>query len=241
ALFIARFIDRNNTESGDPIAYLDTKVVDIGSSGRFIDKPWMAVAPMTNGGQCTVDGQTFAAQNVYLAYSILVGGDNNIRTKIMFTRSTDCGNTWATPQKLSETYSINQGVNIAVDPSNGNNVYIAWRRFAGGDDPDSIIIAKSTNAGGSFTKGTVVTNIAQPFDQGTTGARIRTNAYPAIAVDNTGRVYVAFSQRNAAGDAQVVLMSSADGLTNWSAPMAVAAIGGGTSNGRGHQFMPAMT
>src|SRR5438128_10050080 len=197
AVFVSRFIDRNNTESGDPIAFLDTKLIDKGSSGQFDDKEWIAVAPMTNGGQCTVDGQTFAAQNVYLAYSILVGGDNNIRTKIMFTRSTDCGNTWASPQKLSETYSINQGVNVAVDPSNGNNVYVAWRRFKGGNDPDSIIIAKSTNAGGSFTKGTVVTDIAQPFDQGTTGASIRTNAHPVAAVAILGRVEVACSQGSA--------------------------------------------
>ena len=240
AVFMARFIDRNNVEAGDPIAFLGTKVIDKGSSGQFIDKPWIAVAPMTNGGQCTVDGQTFAAQNVYLAYSILVGNDNNIRTKIMFTRSTDCGNTWAAPQKLSETFSINQGVNIAVDPSNGNNVYVVWRRFAGGNDPNSIVVAKSANAGGTFTKGLVVGNIAQPFDQITKGAEIRTNAYPTVAVDNSGRVYVAFSQRNAAGDATVNITTSADGFTNWSVLAAVAPIVGGTSNGRGHQFMPSM-
>jgi hypothetical protein len=240
-VFIARFIDRNNTESGDPIAFLGTKMIDKGTAGQFIDKPWIAVAPMTNGGQCTVDGQTFPAQNVYLAYTVLVGNDNNIRTKMMFTRSTDCGNTWASPQKLSETFSINQGASVAVDPSNGNNVYVAWRRFQGGNDLNSIIIAKSTNAGGSFTKGTVVPNIANPFDQSTGGAQIRTNAYPTMAIDNTGRVYVAFAQRNGLGDGQIFITNSADGFNNWSAPAVVAPIVGGSSLGRGHQFMPAMT
>ncbi len=240
AVFVSRFIDRNNTEAGDPIAYLDTKLIDKGTAGQFVDKPWIAVAPMTNGGRCTVDGQTFAAQNVYFAYTILVGGDKNVRTKIMFTRSTDCGNTWATPQKLSETFATNQGVNIAVDPSNGDNVYVVWRRFAGGNDPDSVIIAKSTNAGDTFTKGLVLPNIAQPFDQKTTGVAIRSNAYPTMAVDNTGRVYVAFSQRNGMGDGTIYITNSADGLTNWSAPVAVGPIAGGTSNGRGHQFQPAM-
>ncbi|HEY8711499.1 MAG TPA: sialidase family protein, partial [Thermoanaerobaculia bacterium] len=143
-VFVARFIDNNNTETGDPVAYLDTKLLDQGTAGQFIDKPWFAVAPMTNGGQCTVSGQTFPSQNLYLAYSVFVGNDNNIRTKIMFTQSTDCGATWALPQKLSESYAINQGVNIAVDPTSGA-VYVVWRRFHGGTDPDSIIIAKSTN------------------------------------------------------------------------------------------------
>src|SRR6266540_4752658 len=240
AVFVARFIDRNNTESGDPIAYLDTKLIDKGSSGQFTDKPWIAVAPMTNGMQCSGDGQTFAAQNVYMAYTILVGNDNNIRTKVMFAKSTNCGATWD-PIKLSETYAINQGASVAVDPLSGA-VYVAWRRFAGGNDPNSIIIVKSTNGGVSFSKGVVVSNIAYPFDQGTTGAAIRTNAYPAMAVDNSGRVYLAWSQRASANDdGRIVISSSADRQTGWSPPTDVAPIVGGTSNGRGHQFMPAMT
>src|SRR5713226_9938529 len=32
-VFVARFIDRNNTEIGNPIAYLDTKLLDQGTSG----------------------------------------------------------------------------------------------------------------------------------------------------------------------------------------------------------------
>jgi hypothetical protein len=239
-VFVARFIDNNNTETGDPVAYLDTKLIDQGTAGQFIDKPWFAVAPMTNGGQCTVNGQMFAAQNLYLAYSVFVGNDNNIRTKIMFTRSTDCGATWAGPQKLSESLAINQGVNIAVDPTSGA-VYAAWRRFHGGNDPDSIIIAKSTNGGATFTKGSVVTNIT-PFEQGTSAAAVRTNAYAAMAVDGTGRVYIAWSQRDAlTNDGRLVLINSADGLTGWSSPLPVAPPQAGTSNGRGHQFMPAMT
>ena len=157
-VFLTRFMDKNNTEVSDSIVAIDQKLIDKGASGQFIDKPSFAVAPMSNGGQCTVAGQTFAAQNLYLAYTIFVGNDNNIRSKIMFARSTDCGVTWTT-QKLSETYSINQASNIVVDPNSGA-VYVVWRRFAGGNDPNSIILAKSTNAGVSFTKGAVVTNIA---------------------------------------------------------------------------------
>ncbi len=232
-VFVARFIDNNNSEVSDPIAYLDTKLIDKGTSGQFIDKPWFAVDPKPNGLQCMVAGQTFPAQNLYLAYTIFVGGDNNIRTKMMFTRSGDCGATWGTPAKLSETFPINQGASIATDSVNGN-VYVAWRRFAGGNDPNSIIIAKSTDQGATFTKGMVVTNIT-PFEQGTTVAAIRTNAYPAMAVDKNGRIYIAWSQRTANGDGRIALISSTDAVT-WTAPIQVD-----TAAARGHQFMPTMT
>jgi len=56
-VFLSRFIDNNNKENGDPthtngslttlaptdpIQYLGTVVVDSGTSGQFLDKPWIA-------------------------------------------------------------------------------------------------------------------------------------------------------------------------------------------------------
>ncbi|HEY8131519.1 MAG TPA: hypothetical protein VII12_06470 [Thermoanaerobaculia bacterium] len=232
-VFVARFIDSNRTEVGDPIEYVDTQLVDKGTSGQFIDKPWLFVSPLPNAGQCTVNGQTFPAQNIYLAYSVFVGNDNNIRTKIMFAKSANCGATWD-PIKLSETYSINQGATLAFDSTSGA-IYAIWRRFHGGSDLDSIIMAKSTNGGSTFTKGTVVTNIT-PFEQGTTTAAVRTNAYPTAVVDDSGRLHIAWSQRDANGFGRIMLITSTDGGTSWSAPRQVD-----NSSASGHQFMPAMT
>jgi len=39
AIFVARFIDNNNTEVGDPIRYLESTIVDTSSQGQFSDKP----------------------------------------------------------------------------------------------------------------------------------------------------------------------------------------------------------
>jgi hypothetical protein len=232
-VFMARFIDNNNSEVSDPVAYLDTKLIDKGTPGQFIDKPWFAIAKQTNGGQCTISGQTFAAQNIYLAYSVLLGDSKNVHTKMMFTRSTDCGATWDRAIKLSESFHINQGATIATDLSGA--VYVIWRRFQGNNDPHSIIMAKSTDQGRSFTKGMVVTNIT-PFEQGTTTTAVRTNAYPTAAVDDSGRLHVAWSQRDVNGDGRIVLITSTDGGTSWSAPRQVD-----NSPDRGHQFMPSMT
>jgi hypothetical protein len=44
AVFVSRFIDNNNKENGEPIAYLGTSVVAREAGEKFLDKPWLAVA-----------------------------------------------------------------------------------------------------------------------------------------------------------------------------------------------------
>jgi hypothetical protein len=78
------------------------------------------------------------------------------------------------------------------------------------------------------------------LDQGTTGFSFRTNAYPTMAVDGTGRVYIAWAERGFAqarpdpvtGDARILIATSANGL-DYSAPVVVD-----DGPHPGHQFMP---
>jgi hypothetical protein len=58
SLFLARFIDNNNVEGGDSIKYLDTRIIDVGTSGQFIDMPRIAVDVPRGTGTVTIDGQT---------------------------------------------------------------------------------------------------------------------------------------------------------------------------------------
>jgi hypothetical protein len=263
AIFLSRLQDQNSKENGDAtqgrdtIAYLDTKLIDTGTSGQFLDKPWLAVDVPRNGSGATTcsftppggAAQSFVGGNVYMTWSRFTGSTS---TKIMFTRSLDCGKTWSNPTKLSESNSINQGTNIAVDPTNGA-VYVAWRRFATSSQPDAIIVAKSTDFGKTFaSKNTFQVATISPLDQGTSGTQFRTNALPSIAVSvdsaNVSRVHVAWAQRNGTNqDAQIVLSTSTDGST-WSVPQPVDAspITDDTtptpnSFSRGHQFMPQLT
>ena len=133
--------------------------------------------------------------------------------------------------KISESFKLNQGTVLAVSPTDGA-VYVAWRQFATTNVPDGIIIAKSTDGGRSFSKGTSIATI-QPFDQGSTPFSFRTNAYPTMAIDGSGRVYVAWSQRGVGpgGDARIMASMSSDGV-NWTAPGVVD-----RSPERGHQIM----
>lgn len=236
-IFVSRFIDNNNSERQDTIQYLNTVVITGGTAGQLIDKPWLGVdIPRTGAGQCQIGTQSFPAGNVYLGYSTFLGTDpsNNPHTAIMFARSGDCGATW-TLTKISESFKLNQGTVVAISPLTGA-IYVAWRQFATTNSPDGIVVAKSTDGGRSFTKGTLVAAI-NPFDQASTLISFRTNAFPTMAIDGNDRVYIGWSQRGVGpgGDARIMTTMSADGTT-WTTPTPVDA-----SPARGHQIMPAMS
>ncbi len=246
AVFVSRFIDENNADSGNSIQYIDTVPVASVSGSVFVDKPWLAVdvprsgsqsclmnAPQPGGGTVSV---AIASGNLYVAYTTFAN-DTLPPAQIQFSRSTDCGSTWSKPVPLSDA-TVNQGANIAIDPVSGT-VYVAWRRFQNGALSDAILMTQSADGGQTFSPPVVVASI-NPFDQGTTDFSFRSNDYPTLAVDGAGRVYVAWSQRGAGQpasgrDARVVLSTSHDGV-NWTAPAPVNDFAG-----RGHQYMPAMT
>lgn len=203
-VFVARFQDLNNKGNSDPFRYLSTRLVQTGTSGQFLDKPWIAVdvpRPGTTIGSatCTIDGATFTSGHVYLVYSVFLGTKpaNNPHSQISFSRSADCGSTWTRPIKLSESYNLNQGTVAAIDPATGA-LYIAWRQIASGSDPDAILWTVSTDGGRTFAKAARAFTYpaGDAFDQGATSTSFRTIALPALAVDKNGRVFLAFSQRN---------------------------------------------
>jgi len=269
AVFVSRFIDNNNKENVDTTAYIDTQIQVRGSSGQFIDKPWLAVdvpyqeAPSIpiNLPDPDIDTQYVTRCNVYLAYSVFLGNpDLNIRTKVYFARSTDSGMTWQKPTKLTETQHISQGAVIAVDPRGNGHVWVAWRRFAHINNigqiiqPDAIVVVKSEDGGATFTKPHVVAELVPwfppsdegVFDQPTTAVSFRTNDYPTMAVDHNGTAYIAWTQRGLGptpivGEARIVMTASSDGV-NWSTPaQAICDDEPIIPDPPGHQLMPQLT
>jgi sugar lactone lactonase YvrE len=84
-----------------------------------------------------------------------------------------------------------------------------------------------------------------PFDQPSTQnptPAFRTNSYPIIAVDESGHVYLAWSQRGVglSGGARIMLSSSYFGY-DWSLPQPVANVDENGSPFLGHQIMPSMS
>jgi hypothetical protein len=246
AVFVARYADFNNREKVEeivdeatsqrrlvgPIEYLDTRLVDGGNPGQFIDMPNMAV-DVPRGSA------TFG--NVYLAYTVFLGNTNlQVRSRIVLVRSTDGGATWSGPVKLTESQHIIQRPVIAVDPSDptGNTIYVVFRRFAFGNAAGGIVYVKSTDGGLSFTKPVDVATLLYPFDQYTDVKSFRTNSYPTMAIDGNGTAYVAWAQRGSPdGQARIVISYMPKNTLVWSTPQIVDP----SSPVDGHQFMPAMT
>jgi hypothetical protein len=259
-VFVARFLDLNNKENGDatqsqdPIKYIDAAVIDTGTNGQFLDKPWIAVdAPRSGSASCSIPvsatgTDTIPAGNVYMAYAKFTG-TNSQNSQVLFVRSTDCGRSWTKPIKLSPGDQKNQGTNVAIDPQTGH-IYVTYRRFeTNANRPDALVVARSTDFGLTFTPG-VEAALITPFDQFTTPTQFRTATLPTMAVsvgaDGVSRVHLAWAQRNQPGaDARVVVKTSRDGLSWNSEPVAVdgapLTFGGAQSFATGHQFMPSMT
>ena len=290
-VFVARFIDDNNKEAGDPIHYLGASAVasDDGSTGGFIDKPWIAVdvprsgaktcvitTPNPRGGNLT---QQIPGGTVYLAYTLIRTTTNpetnapSITGTIMFSRSIDCGVTWDAPVAVSSpSDAVNQGATLAIDPGSGA-VQIAWRKLGLNTEPDQIITTRASFGSVKFATPSVlrqfyvgrefgqlikslVTNRQkkkdstqdlttstsseeiQPFDQGTLLDRFRTNAYPTMAIDGNGRVYLAWSERGFRAthpDEASIVMTTGAGGSNFATPYKVD-----LHLGPGHQIMPSL-
>jgi hypothetical protein len=236
AVAVSRLIDNNNNEAGDPIQFLGTSIVDVGTSNVFVDKPWIAVdIPRAGAFTCSVGApiQSFPSGNVYIVYTAFVGDQSHGR--IMFSMSRDCGASWSVPLQIADSNSTNQGPTAAVDPVSGA-IYIAWRRFSGANGGDAIMFSKSVDFGQTFTQ-PVAASLIVPFDQATSQVSFRTNAYPSIAVDGASRIYLAWSQRGPGpnGDARIVISSSVGGVA-WAAPIPID-----NPPTRGHQIMPSLT
>jgi len=244
--------------STDPIRYIDTIVPPLATSGpgEFLDKPWIAVdVPRAGAGVCSFVvpqpggsvPQSFPAGNVYLVYTkfLLDPSNNPMGSQLLFRRSTDCGTTWSVPIPLVAiddlavpSRSIHQGAVVQVDPQSGL-VYVAWRRFRDSRKPDSLLIAAWIDRWRFLTPGIPVVSYPAPldplhppvpsfFDQGTTSTSFRTNAFPAMAVDDSGvpgwpgRVYLAWSQRMGQyGDARIMLLDFPGSLALTSAGLAL--------------------
>ncbi len=262
-LFVSRYVDSNNKEAGDPISFVDTNLIHKGNKKHFLDKPWLAVdIPRSNTKACSIrvpnaDGsvstQSFPGGNVYVAYTDADPDDTSV-TRLMFSRSTNCGVTWEGAQRVSDPHTTNSGATIAIDPNTGT-VYVAWRqvwaRDAARPVPNAVMIAKSLNGGTAFSKPVTVQQF-QPFDfkslpnaESPTWRHFRTTAYPTLAVDanrdasRPGRVYLAWSElgRGPLNESRIMLAVSETEAASFFEPRVVDDAGGRFA----YQTMPSMT
>jgi hypothetical protein len=187
-------------------------VVAQGTGTDFNDKDYLAV-DATGGPR---DG------SVYVAWARFGCVDGpGCPHPIWLRRSVDRGDTWLPAVRVSDDDSA-QGSAPAVGPN--GEVYVAFAHFPDPDSavPDRIVIDRSLDGGATFGTDVVVANIPGVAVRNERGR----NSFPTIAVDrsqgpNRGTIYLAWAQMSAGGDAEIVLASSRDGGTTWSAPRRV--------------------
>lgn len=164
--------------------------------------------------------------NVYLAWTrfdVYGSANRDDHSQIYFTRSTDHGQTFSMPFRISDTPgdcldsdNTVEGAVPAVGPK--GEVYIVW---AG---PLGLVFDKSLDGGVTFGKDKVIGKFPGGWDFGVDGLD-RANGMPNTAVDlsngpNKGTLYVNWiDARN--GDPDVFVMSSRDGGDSWSQPVRV--------------------
>jgi len=198
---------------GDPVPVVDHP----DTVEPFEDKPWLVTDNAPDSPHLG---------NLYLAWSRfdVYGSDNpNDSTHILFSRSTDGGETFSAPVRISDaggdavdSDDTVEGAVPAVGPN--GEVYLAW---AG---PRGIVFDRSQDGGVTFGEDQVVTDNPGGWDIPVSGM-VRHNGMPVTGVDlsggaHGGSIYVNWiDERN--GDTDVFVMASRDGGESWGAPVRV--------------------
>jgi len=209
-IFIARSSDGGKTWSSSKKIY--------GNSGSvpFMDKEWI-----------TSDrSETPYKNNLYVSWTQFDkygSSDPKDFSRILFSRSTDAGETFSTPITISTRLgnskdgdSTVEGAVPCVSPE--GNVYVSW------SGPEGIVFTKSTDGGLSFAPEKFVVNQVSGWAYEVPGI-YRANGLPFTDCDisnsaSRGTIYINYSD-STYGDHDVFIVKSTDEGETWSAPIRI--------------------
>jgi Neuraminidase (sialidase) len=229
SIYVARY-------DNDGATYVRTVRVERGTPsvwGLFQDKINIAVDQSTGGA---------TSGNVYVAWARYSGQAAN--NTIFFTRSTDGGQTFSKPVRLTGGHAEEQFADIGIGPNGA--VYVTYREIAHQKSTENRVrIVRSTDGGQTFSAPSTVAPIVPfdstdfgpdtcgdgPFacDNGLTYARF--SSLSAVAADAQG-VHVVWSARTVTGQAKIFARNSTNGL-DWTTPATEV-----STAPNGHQFFP---
>ena len=164
--------------------------------------------------------------NVYVAWSKFTGhgnagsGNSFGSVQIVFSRSTDGGQTWSVPVPLSQAHNNNsvggrQGTQIGVGPD--GTVYVVWTDSVNKQSVERLAI--SHDGGAKFDASRVIASAPSDFPAALPGASFRLSpTFPSLSVGSDGSVYVAWTNY-LNGHGTVQLIHSTNGGVNWSTPI----------------------
>ena len=157
----------------------------------LLDKQWMAVDSLSG--------------NLYITYShFSISGGVLISDEIRFLRSTNDGQNWTSPTRISDPNDDGyvQGSRVAVGPA--GELYTVWHSIGRQDNSpygrDFLRVRRSTDQGASFNPEATAESLFSNFPSGAPGFNRPIGiTFPAIAVDrsngpNRGRVYLTWNE-----------------------------------------------
>jgi hypothetical protein len=186
----------------------------------------------------SVTADPTTAGSAYVVWDRLVTPNGNPRASLhtsaftgpaMFSKTTDGGRTWSTPQVIVPTGQHEQtiGNEIVVDPRDGT-LYDFFDLIVPPQSPSpyNVAFVKSTDDGATWTAPQVIANLQTVFvSDPNTGQAIRTgDIIPEAAIDPaTGQLYAVWqdSRFNGGNFDEVALSTSTNGGATWSAPIRV--------------------
>lgn len=248
ALFIQKWVNNNNVENDpEPLKREGSPVILARSTGEtFQDKPWVHIAE--NG-------------DVHVVYATFLGG-NKAHSSIWRALCPDGVLTKCQTTKLSEGDRILNGTIVTGHPGRTWIDFAYRRREASqtGGDPDAIMFARCT----SKTACSPAQVVAAPpklqrtgdnslltamFDQASSKFSMRNVSNPALATDNSGRVFIFWAQRfpgvDPTGlktrDSQIMMAigtTNTAGAVSFSTPVPIDNLTAPPLQGRGHELRP---
>ncbi len=145
-----------------------------------------------------------------------------------FSRTTDAGLTWSTPQSIVNTGSHRQTIanQIVVNSQNGTLYDVFDLIQPPSSAPFNVAFVKSTDGGATWTQPQIVASLESVgVIDPNNGMQIRTgDIIPEVAINpKTGQLYAAWqdSRFNGGNYDEVAFSTSTDGGATWSAPVQV--------------------
>jgi len=190
------------------------------------DKHWIGIHPLT--GALAVTWTEFDEYD---------SKNPNDHSRILFSKSTDFGETWSKPVKINQldgdcldSDDTTEGAVPVFDKK--GNIYVAWAYH------NKIWFDKSTDGGKTWlAKDIVVAGQPGGWDYDIPGV-FRANGMPVLDIDNSnspyaGTLYINWSdQRNGKDNTDIFISKSLDGGQTWSVPKKV-----NHETGKSHQYL----
>ncbi|HMS29471.1 MAG TPA: glycosyl hydrolase [Saprospiraceae bacterium] len=194
------------------------------------DKQWCAIDPVTNTIYMT-----------WTQFDVYGSSNPNDSSTILFSKSTDEGETWTTPIRLNQiagdcvdSDNTTEGAVPAVGPE--GEVYVSW---AG---PKGLVFNRSFDGGKTWLPHeSQIDPMPFGWDHNVSGI-FRANGLPITLCDlsngpNRGTIYICWAdQRNGENDTDIWFAKSTDKGDHWSAPQKI-----NDDTGTAQQFFPWMT